>query len=265
MIRKTGGDDRGRPSGADPGERHPLGKSVCLHLLPGLVFTIIYVLIVRSTARNGVPPLLAFLIAGSLFLVPFELGVLLHQSKKRNRSFSLKGIVGFRNRIPKWQYVALPALLFVWVYFIALAVNPPLERALVERFFSWVPQPYFLESLVDQAARYSRPLLVVSAVISLFLNGLLGPIVEELYFRGYLLPRLSGLGSAAPLVNSVLFSLYHFFTPWQNPLRILALTPVFYVVWLRKNIYVGIIVHCLMNLAGSSMLLAAILGSAGGR
>ena len=65
----------------------------------------------------------------------------------------------------------------------------------------------------------------------------------------------------APLFNTVLFSIYHFFTPWQNPLRILAFTPVFYAVWWKKNIYIGIIVHCLVNLLGSAAVLILIIRS----
>jgi membrane protease YdiL (CAAX protease family) len=53
----------------------------------------------------------------------------------------------------------------------------------------------------------------------------------------------------------VLFSLYHFFSPWQNPGRILAFAPWVYVVWRKKNIGIGIAVHCLMNTVG--MLLSA--------
>ena len=45
-------------------------------------------------------------------------------------------------------------------------------------------------------------------------------MVEEMFFRGYLLPRISRLGAWAPLVNTVLFSLYHLFTPWLNVGRI---------------------------------------------
>jgi membrane protease YdiL (CAAX protease family) len=240
-------------------EQHSLGKSVFLHLFPGFVFTIVYILGVRFTVGQGVPPFFIFLSVGLLFLIPFELGYLLYQAKKRNRSFSLKGIVAYRNKLPRWQYVALPALLLGWVFLAAMVVNPPLENAIRERFFTWVPEPYFLESLVSQAKQYSRSLLVVSAVFGVLVNGLFGPIVEELYFRGYLLPRISRLGSWAPFLNTVLFSLYHFFTPWQNPLRIIALTPVFYAVWRRKNIYLGIIVHCIMNLIGSMMVMVTIL------
>jgi hypothetical protein len=60
-------------------------------------------------------------------------------------------------------------------------------------------------------------------------------------------------------------SVHRFFTPWQNPLRIMALTPVFYAVWQRKNIFLGIIIRCLMNLAGSLMLLVTIIRLTGGR
>lgn len=240
-------------------EQHSLGASVFLHLFPGLVFTVIYVLAVKHTVGRGVPPLFVFLIAGVSFLVPFELGFLLYRARKRNNSFSLTGVVSFRNKIPHWQYIALPVLLLGWALFVAMVVNPPLEKAIIGRFFSWVPRHYFLESLADQAKQYSRSLLVVSAVLGTLLNGILGPIVEELYFRGYLLPRISRLRGWAPLFHSALFSLYHFFTPWQNPLRIIALTPLFYTVWWRRNIYVGIIVHCLMNLMGSLMLMAAVL------
>jgi hypothetical protein len=36
------------------------------------------------------------------------------------------------------------------------------------------------------------------------------------YFRGHLLPRIDRFGRGAPVLNAVLFSLYHFWTPWQN-------------------------------------------------
>jgi uncharacterized protein len=63
--------------------------------------------------------------------------------------------------------------------------------------------------------------------------------VEEFYFRGYLLPRLSRFGNWAPLINAVLFSLYHFFTPWQALSRIVAVTPIAWVVQRKRCIYIG--------------------------
>jgi len=240
-------------------EQHSLGKSILLHLMPGFVFALVYVLGVQFTVKNGVPPFFVFLMLGVLFLIPFELGFLLYQAKKRNKSFSLQGIVTFRNKIPKWQHIILSVLFLGWAYFIAVVINPPLEKTIVEGLFNWVPEHYFLESLVSQIDQYSRSLLVFAAFFGILTNGIMGPIVEELYFRGYLLPRISRLGRWAPLLNTILFSLYHFFTPWQIPLRILALSPLYYAVWLKQNIYLGMIVHCLMNLMGSFMLMSAVL------
>lgn len=84
-------------------------------------------------------------------------------------------------------------------------------------------------------------------MIGVLLNGLLGPFVEELYFRGFLLPRMERLGKLAPVVNTVLFSLYHFFTPWENITRILAILPFVSVVYYKKNIRIGMVVHLSLN------------------
>jgi hypothetical protein len=153
-------------------EQHSIGKSVLLHLFPGFVFSILYILGVRFTVGWGVPPFFVFLFVGLLFLIPFELGYLLYQAKTKNESFSLKKVVLFRHEIPKWQYIVLPVLLLGWAYFVVFAINPAIEKTITERFFSWVPEHYFLESIVNQIDQYSKSLLVVSAVVGIFFNAI---------------------------------------------------------------------------------------------
>lgn len=53
-------------------------------------------------------------------------------------------------------------------------------------------------------------------------------------------------GKFGPLLHSFLFAVYHIFTPWMILTRTIGLLPLVYVVR-RKNIYVGIIVHILLN------------------
>ena len=88
---------------------------------------------------------------------------------------------------------------------------------------------------------------IVTLAAYLAINGLLGPIVEELYFRGYLLPRMERLGRWAPLVNVSLFSLYHFWSPWQVMARIVGLGPTVYAVRWKRSVYLGMVVHCTLN------------------
>jgi hypothetical protein len=66
-------------------------------------------------------------------------------------------------------------------------------------------------------------------------------------------------GKFAPLINMIIFSIYHFFTPWQNITRILGITPMIYSVWLNKDIKIGMIVHCLCNNFGNIAIVTVLL------
>jgi membrane protease YdiL (CAAX protease family) len=50
-------------------------------------------------------------------------------------------------------------------------------------------------------------------ILGFIFVAIIGPLAEELNFRGYLLPILSKLGKWAPLVNFSLFILYYFWQP----------------------------------------------------
>ena len=73
-------------------------------------------------------------------------------------------------------------------------------------------------------------------------------MLEEVYFRGFLLPRIpQALGRTAPLVHTVLFAVYHVWTPWlapTDPWRA-ALT---YVTLRTRSVVPGIVAHVVLNL-----------------
>jgi len=239
---------------------HSIFESLALHLLPGLVITVIYVAVAPLAIRYGIPLFLVILVLALFLLIPFELGWLLYHGKKRNSSLSLAGIVVYRKRIPIRRFIAYTVTLLAWVFFAAAVLYRPMEKPIIETFFSWVPSIYLLDNFVERLEEYDRTILMITALTGVLLNGFAGPIVEEMYFRGYLMPRIPRVAGAwAPFLNSCLFSLYHFFTPWQIPLRILAFTPLFYAVWWERNVYLAMVVHCTANLAGMSMMLISIL------
>lgn len=246
---------------ATSAEQHAFGKSLILHLLPGALVTAAYAVLVPVGSRFGLPAYAVFLVLGVVLLVPLELGYLVWEAWKRSGTLSIANVVSYRERIAPWQYAALSAPLLIWMLAVFMFVSPPVETSIIERMFSWVPEDYHLQGFASHMGDYDRTLLISSAVLLVIFGGVVGPVVEELYFRGHLLPRMSRFGSWAPLLHTVLFSIYHFFTPWQNPARILALTPLFYAVWWKKNIYIGILVHCAGNSLGlSGLLLAVLLG-----
>lgn len=237
----------------------PLGRSVLLHLLPGAIISLFYFLAAPAIMATGYPPVAALNLSILLVLIPVELGILVYLGRKRNGRTSLEGIVLYREPLPWWKYALLVPAFLVWGG-VCFAVFSPLEATLADVFFSWMPAWSLPETGTAPYSDVSQAALLITFLSGLLLNGIAGPVVEELYFRGFLLPRLSRFGPlAAAGVNVVLFSLYHFFSPWGNITRIVALLPLVYVVARQRNIYLSIWVHCALNTIGMLLTLALIL------
>ncbi len=240
-------------------EQHSVARSTLLHLLPGVLILIFFIITAPLAVRMRAPSILAFQVAIALVLIPFQLGYLFYLGKKRNGRLSLEGIVLYRQSMPVWQYVVLGLPCLIWLFLIPFVVFPPFDNYLIEKFFSWLPDWFFMARFAENVDQYSPISLLLMLIMMLVVGAVPGPLMEELYYRGYLLPRISRFGAWAPLINTVLFSLYHFAIPWQNPSRILGFLPMTYAVWWKKNIYLGIIVHCGVIVIGFLLTLLGLL------
>ena len=219
-------------------EKHSTTQSVILHLLPGILVGCFYFLARQPVANMGYPSIFALLLAFAFVLIPVELGYLLYQGKKKTGRFTLQGIISYRNPIPWWQYIVWPIIIVVATGAIVTLLEP-VDAFLQEKLFFWMPEVnYGLDG------NYSRTILIVTYSMFLIFNVFLAPLVEELYFRGYLLPRMKG--KFATLFHSFLFAAVHVFTPWMIITRTLGLLPLVFGVK-KKNIYIGMIVHILVN------------------
>jgi membrane protease YdiL (CAAX protease family) len=197
------------------GEQHSGVRTLVLHLLPGALITAFYAGAAPVVRSLGFPSLMAILLAIGFVLIPFELGYLIYQARKNNST--LGSVVLYRQPVRRGQFVALVLGLLTWWGICSVLLFPPLDEFFMENVFSWVPG-WFL--FAEDFSQYSTAALLITWIFGLVVNGIAAPVVEEMYFRGYLLPRISRLGAWAPLVNTVLFSLYHLFTPWLNVGRI---------------------------------------------
>ena len=243
----------------DEAQEYSTLKSILLHLLPGAIATAVFVFMAPLASELGYPSITVLYLPMIITVIILELGYLLVQGRKRNGTMSFKGIVNYCKPAAGWQYVAFPILIVIWGIIVTGLVSP-VDNLLLTKVFAWLPDWYVLRDLFEIPKTYPRETLLVTAVCAIVLNGIVGPVVEELYFRGHLLPRMSRFGRWAPLINVVLFSLYHFWTPWNFFSRIVLLAPMVYLVWWKRNIYIGMIAHCLLNLIGTTVLFAQLLG-----
>src|SRR5215203_4478969 len=244
-------------------EQHSVARTLVLHLLPGTLILVFFVAIAPLVVGGlGFPPVMGVYLAILFVLIPFELGYLIYQARKNGTS--LGNIVLYRQPVPRGQFVLLVIALFVGGSLIGGLITP-VDFIVKQNLFSWLPQQYdVFYGLYGGVGRFSTLALLVMWVFGVLVDVIVAPVVEEMYFRGYLLPRISRFGAWAPLLNTVLFSLYHFFNPFGFVSRIGSFLPVVYGAWWKRNIYVSLTVHFLFNLTASMFTLLLILGILGG-
>ena len=233
-------------------------RSLALHLLPGVFMLVVFMLAAPPALSAGLPPLIPVLGSAAIGLA-FQLWHLLVEGKKRNGTWSLAGIVLNRLPMPAWQYAAL-TFGFVMLAFLINGLTAPIGAALLETM-PWLPDWFEIRN-VSTLAQYSREMLLLTfLLVVLPINGLAAPIVEELYFRGYLLPRLERFGRWTPVLAAALFTLYHFWQPYYWPTVFLSMLPVVYAVWWKRSVKLGIFIHMALNILGSLLTLLQVLGS----
>lgn len=209
----------------------------------------------------NIPHILLFCILGTVILVPMELAVILSASKKENGVYSLKSAFAGQEKLPLWKILII-AFVFFGVAGLLSAFAAPIENqffaeartALLHNLptgFDWTNYEYMKS--------FSKPILILTCVYYSIFNVFIGPITEELFFRGYLTSHYKKQSSFLPILIAVLFSLYHFWLPFNNVFRILAFAPVAYVSYKKKNLYISIFFHCLCNLFSVVNYAAAIL------
>jgi membrane protease YdiL (CAAX protease family) len=251
---------------SEPKQHHAF-ISILLHLIPGIVILAFIFLFSGTyfTELLGVDeelgPVVGYLSAIIFGLIPFQLGTLLLVGRKETGRFTLRGVLSYTEKSKIRQYLIFIPILLAYFLVLFVVVAPLIQPWIVKTFFSWWPQQYNFQLILQEPSvlsGYKGILVLVLAYI--LLSCLTGPLVEELYFRGYLLPRMNGYsGKWAPLLNTVLFSVYHFFSPWENLVRIVALYPMVYLVWKKRDIRFGILAHVIVNTIGGLILLVTAI------
>lgn len=232
-------------------KRHTLAQSLFLHLGPGVANLGATIAGFAYLLNPQLPAELIYgVLVNVLVLIPIQLGTLFYLARKRgNKGLSLEGVVVLADplRLPK---------ILLWT--LAILVPTGIIFALFDPVTNFLDGLIPLEQLVPlSAATAHKETAHLILGLNIVLTGILVPITEELYFRGYLLPRMpEKLGRTGPVVHSLLFAIYHFDTPWMIPVRTVGLLPLIYVTLHTRSTKPGILAHCLVNLADFVVVVA---------
>jgi hypothetical protein len=220
-------------------------RSALYHLYPGIIITACFAALAPLLLKYNLPPQFSLLIVIAIAAVPLLLLHLIKAAKAGHKN-SIKELNGFNQKLPTGKLILFVSGLVVFAFLIWGATQP-LNEIITKKLFNWLPDWYTVQDFTG----YSKQAILLTLILNLLLNGILAPLVEEYYFRGYLLPRMAAWGKWAFILNAVLFSLYHFWQPYIYLTLIISLLPMSWLVWKTKDLRVGIYTHCALNVIGA--------------
>lgn len=223
-------------------------KSIFFHLYPGIIITLGFIVVTPFFIKYGFPPQFGILISIAVLAVPLLLVHLLVVKKQESKT-SISELNGLTHKLSKKKLIFYSIGLVIFSFFI-WGTAQPLNAVVAEKWFNWLPDWYAVQNITG----YDKSKVFITLMLNLLLNGFLAPYIEELYFRGYLLPRMRRWGKSAFVVNAILFSLYHFWQPDIYVVLILSLLPMTYLVWKTKDLRLSILTHSLLNIIGAFLL-----------
>jgi membrane protease YdiL (CAAX protease family) len=236
----------------------PLLKVAFLIFVPTTLLTVSYILL--GHVLETIPSLLLFYALTAFILFPIELAVVLCSSKKAFGSYSVRSALVNQGKTSWKKTLIYGTILFGFAGIMSITVAPfenwittPVSNKLLE-----IMPAYYDWNNMEFLRQYPKNIVLLTCIVYVIFNVLVGPVVEELYFRGYLTSKISRFGKWSPVIITVLFSLYHLWLPLQNIFRICVFLPAAYIAWKKKNIYISIVFHCLCNLITSLSFIVAV-------
>lgn len=212
-----------------------------LHLIPGILIGIIYYILSSLSFLSAIPRYNILGFAGLIILLPFIILVFRTFDSKECNSATIPVL----NKKTKPMNTILYSLsLFLLVGAIMSLMNP-VTSYFQNIFAQWLPNSFFL---TEDFTIYSQRTIIITIIFSSITIGVILPILEEIYFRGFLLPRMKKQSATGVLYHSILFALYHTWSPWMIFARTIALFPLFYGVSKKQSLMIAIIVHICANM-----------------
>ncbi|MDP4511289.1 CPBP family intramembrane glutamic endopeptidase [Nonomuraea turcica] len=234
-------------------DRHSVPFSIALHLVPGAVIVAVYAFLAAPLVRAmDFPIFLAWAIALAVVLFPLQL-FLLWLGKKQTGRFTMKGVVHYRDKpVSRGKVFWLGTACLVWMSVVSLSLTP-LDNIVYDWFFTWVDYQGAGPDGTAYLQGYPQELVLTTLLICAPFTGFTLPLLEEYYFRGFLLPRLPQLGKWAPFFNTFFFSMYHFWAPWTVLSKLVFLYPGIWLAWKKQDIRISIAMH-----PGSALLITVV-------
>lgn len=229
-------------------EKNMFLKVPLLAFIPSLIAMLLYVFL--GKIQNNIPSLLLFLICVGVILFPFEIYII----------YKNKGNLLNKSKIKWWRLILIIGVLFGFAGLMSVIITP-LEHNLLSNVIDKINgiMPTYFSWDSSKLVNYSNTMIIITCVLYFLLNVIIYPIIEELFFRGALTNKLKKYGYLAPIFVTVVFSLYHFWLPFDNIFRIAVFILPSLLAYKYNDIRISIGFHCACNLFSTISFIMAVL------
>ncbi len=229
-------------------EKKILLKVPLLAFIPSLIAMLLYIFLGRI--QDVIPSILLFYICVGIILFPFEIYIIFKNKKN----------ISYKSKITWWRLILLVGALFGFAGLMTVIITPAEHgllsniinqvNGLTPAYFSWEPS-----NLVN----YSDIAVIATCILYVILNVIIYPVIEELFFRGVLTEKLKEYRYLAPIFVTVIFSVYHFWLPFDNLFRISAFILPSILAYKYRDIRISIGFHCACNLFSTITFILEVL------
>lgn len=222
-------------------------KVSLLAFVPSLLMMLLYISL--GNLQDKIPSILLFLVCGMMLLFPFQLYMI-----AKNKSD-----ICSKSKLKWWQLVLLVGVLFGFAGLMVIFITP-LEHSLLTNVMDKINSmtPTYFSWDASNLANYSHTMTIITCIIYFILNVIIFPMIEEFYFRGVLTNKLKQYGYLAPIFVTIVFSLYHFWLPFDILFRIAAFILPAILTYHYKDIRISIGFHCACNLFSTISFLISV-------
>ena len=211
-------------------------------------------IILPILVQRGVPAIIGWCLIASVMLACLVLvAIIFMQREAKALNISIVARMCLK-KLSSRQWMLYSALMIVGLVLASGAsqlVQPFMNLLNLE-----VPKhmPFFLDPSInpmqDDPNVVSPGYLLKGKIVLLplfFITLLLNILAEELYFRAWMLPKMSKYGNLGWILNGVLFALYHIFQFWLFPTILVGSLVWAIVVYRSKSIVPAFVGHFIGN------------------
>lgn len=239
---------------------HSTRTIILLHLLPGVAVLAGYAVFAALLAQAGLPNMMGLMLAVLLVEAPLLIWLMRRASLQALGRVDWSWIIPWQEPLRTRTYLLWGVPLVLFSVIVIGGLTPAIGDPIMNGLFGWLPDWFTLRQDPEIFATLSREALWILWAGSLVAFALVGGVMQEVYFRGYLLPRLESLGFLGPVINAGLFAIYHLATPWSWPGFFIMVLPWAIIVRHRRSVRIGIFIHVGMLLVQVLLMGLVLMG-----